>query len=241
MAASAVAFAAVAGLAADNAGYFPTTWGWASVALCATAAVLVASGGWPSLRPLEKLVVGAMVGLSVWTFASSIWSISVTRSMLEGERSLVYVSAVLVTFLLSRRAGGRGIVIGTWFGITAVCTYSLLTRLFPKQFGVFDSLSGNRLSTPVGYWNGLGLLAAMGCLLALGVAARSSVVVRMAAAASTVVLVLTLYFTFGRGAWIALLVGLLAAVLVDRDRAQFIAWTLVVAPWPAVSAHGKRD
>ena len=140
-----------------------------------------------------------MLGLSAWTFASSIWSISVTRSMLEGERSLVYVSGVLVALLLSRRAGGRAIVIGTWLAITAVCTYALLTRLFPKQFGVFDSLAGNRLSTPIGYWNGLGLLAAIGCLLALGLAARGGVFVRMAAAASTVVLVLTLYFTFGRG------------------------------------------
>ncbi len=221
LAAGTVAFATVAGLAADNGGYFPTSWGWASVGLCAVGAVLLAVKGLPRLRPLEKLVLGAMACLSIWTFASSIWSISVTRSMLEGERSLVYVGGVLVALLLSRRAGGRAIVVGTWLGITAVCVYALLTRLFPEQFGVFDnSVSGSRLSTPVGYWNGLGLLAAIGCLLALGLAARGGVWVRTAAAASTVVLVSTLYFTFGRGAWIALFAGIVATFIVDRRRLQ---------------------
>jgi hypothetical protein len=237
VAAAAVAFAAVAGVAAENGGDFPTTWGWAAVALCAIAAALLALGGWPRLRPMEKVVLAAVVGLSAWTFASTIWSISVTRSMLEGERSLVYVSGVLVALLLSRRAGGRAIVIGAWLAITAICTYALVTRLFPKQFGVVDPIAGNRLSTPVGYWNGLGLLAAIGCLLALGLAARSTAWVRMAAAASTVVLVLTLYFTFGRGAWIALFAGLVATVIVDRRRLQLIATALAVAPWPTVAVY----
>ncbi len=237
VAAGTIAFAAVAGLAANNGGYSPTTWGWASVALCAIAALLLALDGLPRLWPIEKLVLAAMAGLSVWTFASAIWSISTTRSMLEGERSLVYASGVLVALLLSRRAGGRAIVIGTWLAITAICTYSMLTRLFPKQFGVFDPTSGNRLSSPVGYWNGLSLLAAIGCLLALGVAARSVVWVRMAAAASTVVLVLTLYFTFGRGGWIALFAGVVATILVDRRRFQLIATGLVVAPWAAIGVY----
>ena len=65
---------------------------------------------------------------------------------------------------------------------------------------MFDPISGSRLSEPVGYWNALGLLAAMGTLLALGLAARSGPVVRCLAAGSTVVLLLTLYFTYSRGA-----------------------------------------
>ena len=121
--------------------------------------------------------------------------------------------------------------------------YALLTRLFPKQFGVFDQFGGNRLSSPIGYWNALGLLAAIGCLLALGLAARGGVLVRMAAAASIVVLVLTLYFTFGRGRLDRTVRGLVgnahrrpAPTSADRDRA-------VVAVWPAIGlyfASGQR-
>jgi hypothetical protein len=234
---AAVAFAAVAGLAADNGGYFPTTWGWASVALLGIAAAFLALGGLPRWSVLDKVVLGTVVALSAWTFVSSIWSISVTRSMLEGERSLVYVGGVLVALLSSRRQGGRAIVLGTWLATTAVCVYALLTRLFPEQFGSYDALSENRLSAPIGYWNALGLFAAIGCLLALGLAARSGVFVRMAAAASIVVLVLTLYFTFGRGAWIALFAGLAATVVVDRRRLQLITTGLLVAVWPAIGVY----
>jgi hypothetical protein len=237
LAAGAVAFAAVGGLGADHGGYFPTTWGWAAVALCAIAATLLVVCGAPRLGSLEKAVLAAMVGLSAWSFISSFWSTSTTRSMLDGERSLVYVSGVVVAIMLSRRANSRAVVTGTWLGITAVCTYSLLTRLFPRQFGEFDPLEGNRLSAPIGYWNGLGLLAVIGCLLALGLAARGRTPARMAAAASTVILVLTLYFTFGRGAWIALAAGLVAAIIVDARRLQFVATALAVAPWPALAVY----
>ena len=231
--AAAVAFAAVGGLAADNGGFFPTTWGWAAVGLCAVAAL--ALGRVPRLRPLEMIVVGAVVALAAWTFASAIWSVSVTRSVLEGERSLVYVGGVVAALLLSRSLGGRAMVFGTWLAITAVCTYSVLTKLFPEEFGVVDSISGNRLSSPIGYWNGLALLAAIGCVLALGLAARGSAFVRAAASASLVLLVLTLYFTFGRGGWIALLAGCVAAIAVDRKRIQLVVTAAVAAPWPAIA------
>src|SRR5258708_5942404 len=85
---AAVSFVAVGGLAADNGGFFPTTWGWAAVALCGIGAVLVSVAGPPRLRTVEKIVLAATACLSAWTFASATWSISVTRSFLEGERSL---------------------------------------------------------------------------------------------------------------------------------------------------------
>src|SRR2546428_53569 len=82
--------------------------------------------------------------------------------------------------------------------------------------------AGGPLSEPVGYWNAFGVLAAMGTLLALGLAARSGPVVRCVAGASTVVLLLTLYFTFSRGGWIAFFLGLAAAIALDRRRLQLI-------------------
>jgi hypothetical protein len=242
VASAAVAFAAVAGLGADNGGFFPTTWGWAAVILCGIVVVLLALRGLPRLRPVEKSLVIFVAALALWTFFSSFWSISVTRSMLEGERSLVYLGSVAVGLLLSRRAGGRAVVIGTWAGITAVSTYALVTRLFPVQFGVVDPLSGNRLSTPVGYSNGLGIFAALGLLLALGLATRGSLVIRMAASASSVLLALVLYFTFARGAWAALLLGLVAAVVVDRRRLQLTRTMLALAVCPALATwYGSRS
>src|SRR5207302_6395433 len=91
------------------------------------------------------------------------------------------------------------------------------------------------LLRPNGYWNSLGIFAAMGILLAFAFAARGRhLLTRLLAAASLVVLAPTLYFTYSRGAWIALALGLLTAIALDTRRLQLITTGLVVAPAPAV-------
>src|SRR5207249_9481586 len=86
------------------------------------------------------------------------------------------------------------------------------------------------------YWNALGLYAAMGMLLALGFAARGRyLITRLLAAASLVLLAPTLYFTYSRGAWIVLGIGLVAAIAFDAARLQLVTTVLVVAPAPVVA------
>jgi hypothetical protein len=76
----------------------------------------------------------------------------------------------------------------------------------------------------------------MGTLIALGFAARArTTAARAAGAAVVVVLLPTLYFTFGRAAWIALAVGLSAALAVDPRRLQLIATFLAVGLAPAIA------
>ena len=132
---------------------------------------------------------------------------------------------------------------GCWAAITLVCAYGLATRLFPERLGYTDSIAGYRLEAPLGYWNALAIFAAIGTLLAAGFVARGRrLAVRMLAAASTVVLVPTLYFTFSRGGWIALAAGLVTIVLLDTRRLQFLASLTVVAPWPAIAVwHASRS
>src|SRR5207244_2177943 len=118
---------------------------------------------------------------------------------------------------------------------TLLAAHALATRLFPDRVGTFDSIAVYRLSEPVGYWNALGVFAAMGALLALGFAARAQRSAgRAAAAASLPVLLLTLYFTFGRGGFIAFGVGLAMAIALDSRRLQLLACVLVLAPASAL-------
>src|SRR4029453_15843494 len=103
-------------------------------------------------------------------------------------------------------------------------------RAFPSQCAV------TRLEQPLGYWNSLGAFAAMGILLALGVALRTrSLVARALAAASLPILACTLYFTFGRSAWIALGLALLTALLFDARRLQLVTGMAVLAPAPVIA------
>ena len=73
----------------------------------------------------------------------------------------------------------------------------------------------------------------MGVVLAVGLGATaSSRAARAIAGALPVVLVPTLYFTFGRAAWLALAVGLAAAlVLPSRRRPALTSAILLAAPW----------
>ncbi len=76
----------------------------------------------------------------------------------------------------------------------------------------------------------LGLFAVMGTVLALGFAAHSRRLLGRAAAASVVpILLTTAYFTYSRGAALALAVGFLAAVALDRRRLTFLTAGLLVA------------
>ena len=108
--------------------------------------------------------------------------------------------------------------------------------MLPDRVGSFDSYVGYRLSEPIGYWNALAVFVAIGIVVAVGLAARArALVVRALSAASLVLLFPVLYFTFGRGGWIALAAGLAVAVAVDPRRLQLVTTILVIAPWPALA------
>ena len=142
---------------------------------------------------------------------------------------LVYLTAAAALVLVVRGTAVAHTLGGALAGIVLISSYGLATRLFSDRLGVFDPVAEYRLSEPVGYWNGLGIFAAIGVLLALGFAARArNTAVRAVAGALPVLLLPTVYFTFGRGPWIALGLALLAAVALDPRRLQLVAVLLTV-------------
>jgi hypothetical protein len=225
----------VGGLAFANGGYFPVSWGWSGLALLWLSVIALALGVAVEVGVLECLLLGALAGLTAWVSLSLLWTSSVPGTVLEIERMLVYLAGGVAGILLLRRSSVPALLLGVWAAIVVVSTYAVAARLFPERLAVSDAFAGYRLSNPVGYWNAFGILAAMGALLALGLAARSAPVVRCLAAGSSVVLLLTLYFTFSRGGWIAFFVGLVAAIAIDRRRLQLITTALGLAPWSALA------
>ena len=211
-------------------GYYPTAWGWgALVALWLSATYLVIGAG-TRPAPLALAMLGGLALLSAWTWLSLFWSDDVDQTVLEGQRTLLYVAVAGALVLVVRRVDVEALLGGTLVGIFLPAGYGLLTRLFPDRIGVFEPLAGYRLQEPVGYWNGLGLFAAMGAALALGFAARGSLLARALAGAVLPVLLATTYFTFSRGAWLALGVGLVIAIAFDPRRLQLLVTGLVLAP-----------
>jgi MFS family permease len=211
-------------------GYYPTAWAWGSLAalwLCAIYLVL-ANAPRPSL--LAVTMLAALTGLAAWTWLALLWSDDVDQTVLEGQRTLLYLAIAGALVLVARETDVESLLAGVLAGISLPAAYGLATRLFPDRLGVFDPTAGYRLSEPF-YWNALGVFAAMGAALAFGFAARGrSVPVRALAGAAIPILLCTTYFTFSRGAWLALAIGLLAAVAIDPRRLQLIAAGLALAP-----------
>ncbi len=188
-------------------GYYPTAWGWGALVALWLAATYLVIGTATRPAPLALAMLGGLALLTAWTWLSLLWSDDVDQTVLEGQRTLLYVAVAAALVLVVRRVDVEPLLGGTLVGIFLPAGYGLLTRLFPDRIGVFDPIAGYRLQEPVGYWNGLGLFAAMGAALALGFAARGSLLVRALAGAALPVLLATTYFTFSRGAWLALGVG----------------------------------
>jgi len=223
-------------VAAANGGYFPTSWGWASLAFAWAAILVLLLAREVELTWEGVTLLGGLTLLAGWTALSALWSVDRGASVLETERVLVYTAGVAALLLAVRGRSQRLLLGSILAAVSAVCAYSLATRLFPAHVGRFDSTAGYRLYVPVGYWNSLGLFAAMGCLLALGFAARArSLAGRAGAGAALVVLAPTLYFTFSRGSWLALAVGLAVALAFDPRRLQATLAIAAVLPAPALA------
>jgi hypothetical protein len=216
-------------------GYFSTAWGWATLALVWLVIVLLSISDRVEVGRLELLLLASLGAFLVWVASSAAWSVSAPAAIRELERGLLLFTAVAGAMLLVRHHM-RPLLGAVLCGTVIICTYGLATRLFPSHFGPFDAFAGYRLDEPLGYWNAVGLIAAMGTLIALGFAARGrSIATRALGAAAPVILLPTLYLTFSRGGWAALAAGLLVAGAVDRRRLQLMAAALALAPFAAVA------
>jgi hypothetical protein len=223
-------------LPADQGGYFPTAWGWSSLALLWLLALwAIMARRWEVAR-LDLALLALFAALLAWTVLSLLWSVAPGQTALEVERSLLYLAAVAAFLLLVRQQALAALAGSVLAALTAVAGYGLVTRLFPDRLGVYDPVAVYRLSEPIGYWNGLGIVAAMAAVLALGLAAQArSTLARAGAAAALPFLLPTLYFTYSRAAWIALALGLLAALVVTPQRLRLRATALAASPAPAAA------
>ena len=99
-----------------------------------------------------------------------------------------------------------------------VCGYALLTKSLPDHFA--DANRYARLYEPYGYWNALGLTAAMGAIGCMWLGARRAGHALLSALAYPAmgVLLLTLLLAYSRGA-LAALVDRAGAVVLHRAAA----------------------
>jgi O-antigen ligase len=234
-----VAALTVAVLAFDSGGYEPTSWGWSAAALLLVSVAALLAGA-RRLTLVELALPVSLAALAAWIWLSLAWTSDVSQTVREGERVLVYVAAAAALLLVGRRSGVYGLIASLAAAITAVCAFALVTRLFDPgggayQVGLADPQAAFRLARPLGYANALAIFAVIGILLSLALVHAGPRVTRAFASSASVVLAPTLYFTYGRGAWLGLAAGLVALVAIERDRLQLVVHALTLAAAPAVA------
>jgi O-antigen ligase len=222
-------------LSLNAGGYYPDAQGWVASVMLILLALWLAFAPRP-LAGLSRMLgtaIAALAAYAVLSYASGSWSNSDSRALLEFNLVLVYLSA-LVLFGLTLRSSEdhQRAIWSTLAGIVIVSVIGLATRLIPDVWQVAPSIADFRLSYPLTYWNALGVLAAIGLVLAFGCASRPDGphTLRVIAAGSIPVLATTIYFTFSRGAIIAALIGVLVYLLVVRPRGAIPALLASVPP-----------
>ncbi len=218
-------FGAVAWIGFANGGYFPSEWGWAALAFALLALLAVLTRERVAIAPVEIATVLALGAFAAWTLLSVLWSSSSAQPVLAFERTCVYVLALVAVLLVSTGRGSAAVLVGGVFaGTTVLCGYGLCTYVH-----------GTRLSDPIGYSNGVGILAVVGLLVALGLAAN--VVDRRArtlAFGAVPLLASALYLTFSRGSWLALGAGVGVAFLVETRRLRLLSVLALATLAPAL-------
>ena len=240
LAAGCLSFSLVALLTANEGGYWPVAWSWTAFSLAWVGILALLLVAPVDLTRTEQALLLAAFALLGWTAIAATWSDSLPRTMLEVQRVAAFVAILVAAIVVVRPQSYRSLLYGAAAGITVVSAYSLATRLFPERLGQFDPIAGYRLSAPVGYWNALGILVVLGVILVLGIAVRGHLAAGVLAAASLLVLVPTLYFTFSRGAFLALAAGLAFTLFVDPRRLRFGLAALALSVCPAVAVVAAR-
>jgi hypothetical protein len=208
---------------------------WAIVIVAA----ILASRPLPMSKPGRLALLGLFL-LCAWTAVSIAWAPLGGRAQDDFQRLLLYSGFFLASLALLRSANSRRALEPALAGGTlVVVAYGLSERLLPSLVELDrSSSSAGRLEQPLTYWNGLGILAALGVILAVRVAgdpARPRAV-RAALAAAGVPLGLGVYLTFARGALAAAAVGLLVLVALDPAARPQLRAAMTVVGATAVTA-----
>jgi O-antigen ligase len=215
-------------------GYFPAAPAVAVIVLAQILLVRIVRSRNPfeGLAPATLVAIGALGLYAALTLASALWSHASGRALIEFDRACLYL-LVLILFGTVRASASnmRWLIRGLVIGASVVCLAGLISRVLPNVWHTAPNVSNERLSYPVTYWNTLGLLAALGIVLAfhLTCSLRERRLVRVLAAAVIPLLAATLFFTFSRGAIAAGSVGLVLYILVARPRG-LLSGVLATAP-----------
>ncbi|WP_272474740.1 tetratricopeptide repeat protein [Baekduia alba] len=153
--------------------------------------------------------IACFAALAALTALSITWAIQPADAWLEANRTFAYMMIFGAAV-----AGAR--TVGAWWSAmlgalcaaaAAICVWAILTKVFPGA--LHSSGTYARLREPYGYWNAVGLTAALGVPPTLWLGARRSGHAAVNALAYPImgILLLTVLLAYSRGSLLAVAIG----------------------------------
>ena len=219
----------------NSGGLFEVTTAFGAAAVLIVAAVAAASSPRPlrALGPWGMAACGLLAAYAVWTLLSAQWSDSTSRSLVAFDRVLLYLAILALFACIPRtQARVRWLLRGLLMAGAVVAIVALISRLLPDWWPTTAGLVDDRLSYPLTYWNTLGLLAGMACVLAVHHTSdeREPRVVRVLAAALLPFLGAALLLTFSRGAILVTVIAIVVYLVAAQPYGFFGGFLAAAAP-----------
>jgi len=187
-------------------------YGWSEIVMtvlgCTACAVAVAFGA--RGRGYGAVTVALFAGFTAFAALSILWSVQPDWSWYGANQLLAYLAVFAGAAALARVFPERGPAVVAGIGLTmvALSAYSLLAKVFPDTLAVANVYG--RLTAPFGYWNAIGVSAALGltaCLWA-GSPRNRGLIIRALTIPALTVLIAVVVLSYSRS---ALLVGAIGA------------------------------
>jgi O-antigen ligase len=178
-----------------------------AVAGALTAAAIVAGGH--ARRLWGGLTLALMGALVAVTAVSISWAVEPSAAWVEANRTLSYLATMAAGVALVRLfpRAWASLLGGVVLASVAICGYALLTKVFPGALNADEIYA--RLREPYGYWNAVGLTAALAgpACLWLGARRAGHAALNALAYPALGLLVVALLLAYSRGALLALAIG----------------------------------
>jgi hypothetical protein len=221
----------------------------AAVLILWTGLLATAFGLWPVAPvPRAALVCGGLLAaFAAFTGLSVLWAPAAERAFAELDRVVLYVALFALPVLAASRGSARRWADGLALAIGVVAFLAVAQRLLPDALPAGDiprllPAAATRLSYPIGYWNGLAILLALGVPLLLRVAASDArLAVRALGAAPLPAVALAIYLSSSRGGVAAGAVGIVALVALAPRRLATLQALLVAGLGAAVAIAVVRS
>lgn len=230
-------------LAFNSGGSAIATYAQVGIAVWWIVVVCAAWGLLPAIRPggAARASILLFAGFTAWTALGITWSISRGRSFEDLALVSCYLGILVLAVQIHRERGEalRRTVAAVGTAIVIIAVIAVASRLWPHLFSgsqytkaTCKSLAGAcaRLAWPIGYWNGLAALMAIGLPLLLGLATSARARwARAAAAAAVPVLALCAALTESRGTLVEAAAGVVVFIALTPQRATKLITCAITA------------